>query len=275
MSEEVNNNKKKVIVIKCGGSIINDFSELNILSSTIASLKNIGFQIIVVHGGGADITKLCARLKIESKFINGQRKTTEDILEATQMSLLGNINCNLVYQLNHANVLSIGLSGHDANLINADFIDKEKLGFVGKVKQVNVTLLSNLLNIGVTPVIAPLGVDSSNNGNTYNINADLAAAEIAKAVNADQLILLSDIDGFYADINDPKSLVSVLTTTQIQEMLNENKVSGGMIPKLTACNIALSGKLASAHIINGNNPEQLFTIAMNSNALVGTRIIRK
>ncbi|HLX55140.1 MAG TPA: acetylglutamate kinase, partial [Aquella sp.] len=167
--------------------------------------KKEGFSVVIVHGGGPDITQLCNKLNIESEFVNGQRVTNRDILDATQMALLGKINCNLVYKLNLAKVDAIGLSGHDVNLINADFENQQELGFVGKINKINCNFLMKLLSLGITPVIAPLGVDTSldceeYNGNTYNINADLVAAEIAKALKAHKLILLSDIDGFYGDI---------------------------------------------------------------------------
>lgn len=269
------NSKQRVVVIKCGGSIINDSSELNILANSIANLKKDGFQLVVVHGGGPEITGLCKRLNIQSSFVNGYRVTSKEVLDATQMALLGITNSQLVYQLNRANVTSIGLSGHDANLINADFMNEEELGFVGEITHINTTLLLNLLNMGITPVIAPLGVDSGPNGNTYNINADLVAAEVAAALKAYQLVLLSDIDGFYSDINNPDSIIKLLTVNEVTTMLQTDKISGGMIPKLTACNVALAGGASSTHIINGKQPQQLTAIVNNPNAGIGTTIINR
>ena len=272
------NKNQHIILIKCGGSIINNTLELDILLDNIATLKKVGLSVVIVHGGGPDITKLCNKLNIKSEFINGQRVTSKDVLDATQMALLGHINCNLVYKLNLAKVEAIGLSGHDVNLINAEFINQQELGFVGKINHINVNFLMNLLNLGITPVIAPLGVEANVgcdefSGNIYNINADLVAAEIAKALKAHKLILLSDIDGLYRDINDPNSLVTELSTHEILQMLAQNKISGGMIPKLTACEIAVTGGVSTAHIINGNQPHQLVAVVTDANTTIGTTIL--
>lgn len=260
------------ILIKCGGSIINNTEELTILLDNIALLKQQGFSIVIVHGGGPDITRLCKDLKLESQFINGQRVTSYEILEVTQMALLGRVNCNLVHKLNMSGVAALGLSGHDMSLIGAEFIDKQNMGYVGQVTQVNTNLLYSLLSLDITPVIAPIGVD--NEGNSYNINADLVAGAVARELKVDKLVLLSDIDGFYLDFKDKNSLVELLDTKQIADMLAKSEINGGMIPKLTACEIAVGNGVKSAHIINGNNPHGLITLA-TTNKTVGTTIVRK
>lgn len=261
--------KQKSILIKCGGSIINEIEELTILLDNIAALKQQGFDIIIVHGGGPDINRLCKELHVESLFVNGQRVTSLEVLEITQMALLGKVNCNLVHRLNMAKVPSIGLSGHDVNLIIADFINKSEMGYVGKVKKVNTNFIYSLLDLSITPVIAPIGVDD--NGNTYNINADLVASAVAVALKVDKLVLLSDIDGFYQDFNDKTSLVSQLSVSQIDHMLSANQIGGGMIPKLTACSSAVKHGVGSAHIINGNKPDGIISLA-HGHKTIGTTI---
>lgn len=263
---------QRFLLIKCGGSIINDNVELTILLNNIALLKQHGFSIVIVHGGGPDITRLCNELKVASSFVNGQRVTSLEVLAVTQMALLGQINCNLVHKLNMAGVSAIGLSGHDANLLIADFINREELGYVGRIKRVNADLIHSILKLGLTPVIAPIGVDAI--GNSYNINADLVAADVACALLVDKLILLSDIDGFYLDSADKNSKVSQLSSQQIQQMLCAGTISGGMIPKLMACERAVCGGVPSAHIINGRNPEGMVSLAHDI-AAIGTTIIRE
>jgi acetylglutamate kinase len=261
--------QRELLVIKCGGSIINNTNELGILLDNIAILKSHGFDIVIVHGGGPDINQLCTKLDIQSQFVNGNRVTSKEVLEVTQMALLGKVNCALVHKLNIIKVPSIGLSGHDVNLIEATFVNQNELGFVGQVEKINIDFIHKLLGFGITPVIAPIGVD--NNGNCYNINADIIAGEIANVLNAYKLILLSDIDGFYRDFKDKNSLVDILTTSEISDMLDKNMISGGMIPKLKSCVIAVNGGTNSAHIINGNHPHGLISITSNP---IGTTIIK-
>lgn len=264
------NTKKPLLVIKCGGSIINNIKELDILLNDVATLKKNGFNIVIAHGGGPDINELCSKLNIKSEFKNGNRVTSKEILEVTQMALLGKVNCGLVQKLNMINIKSIGLSGHDANLIKATFINKDELGYVGQVQSINVDLINKLLELDITPVIAPIGIDD--NGNCYNINADIVAGEVSSAVKAQSLILLSDIDGYYSDFKDKSSLVKQLTTGQINQMLASNTVHGGMIPKLASCEIAVRGGAKSAHIINGNHPGGLISVTIGQNP-VGTTVI--
>ncbi len=267
ITQTPNNN---LLLIKCGGSIINNTAELNILLDDISILKALGYQIIIVHGGGPDINQLCDQLGLKSTFSQGLRVTTTEILTVTQMALLGKTNCGLVQKLNQNQIQAVGLSGHDANLLVANFIDQTNLGFVGEIYSVNTQLLNSLLNLGITPVIAPLAIDQS--GNTLNINADLAAAAVASKMNAGQLILLSDIDGYYANYPDPASLIKTLNTAEISQLLAESTtVTAGMRPKLTACLNAVKAGVTSAHIVNGNIAQSLINTVQNPNQ-VGTSV---
>ena len=245
------------LVIKCGGSILSNHSELTHLMEDLLQLKQQGFtKIILVHGGGPDINSLCAKFKINSTFHQGLRVTSAEVLSITQMTLLGKTNADLVHHLNQFNLPALGLSGHALKLLCAAFIDQAKLGYVGEITQVNTEFLNALFALDIMPVIAPLAVDEK--GNTLNINADLAAAAIARAVGAQKLILLSDIDGYYKNYPDPTSLCSELTLGEVQELLNSSgTVTDGMRPKLQACALAVSSGVALAQIINGKSAHSL------------------
>ena len=265
--------ENKLLVIKCGGSIINNYQELNSMLQDLLQLKQLGYQIILLHGGGPDINQLCNSLKIESTFSNGLRVTTPDILAITQMALLGKTNLTLVHKLNQTQLASIGLSGHDLNLLIANFIDKDSLGYVGEIHKINTEFLTSLLNLGIMPVIAPLAID--NEGNTLNINADLAASAVAVAIKAHKLILISDIDGYYANYPDKSSLVKQLVLGEIETLLaTPDQVSEGMRPKLSAGLNAVIGGVNSAHIINGNQMNSLMKSVENPSN-VGTTIIKR
>lgn len=260
------------LLIKCGGSIINNVDELSKLLKDLSQLKALGYPIILLHGGGPDINQLCAQLNLTSTFSQGLRVTTAEILAVTQMALLGKTNCGLVHKLNQNNMLAVGVSGHDANLLMANFIDQDKLGYVGEIFAVNTPLLDNLLNLGIIPVIAPLAIDKK--GNTLNINADLAAGAVAVAMKAQQLILLSDIDGYYANYPDPTSLVKILNTLEVAQLLADSTtVSDGMRPKLSACLNAVNGGVSLAQIVNGNLAQSLLTAVQNP-LQIGTSIIK-
>ena len=261
---------KKLLVIKCGGSILNNRAELTELINGVSRLIKRGFAVLVVHGGGPDINQLCTALNLESSFVNGLRVTTPAILEATQMTLLGKTNANLVHKFNQHKLPALGLSGHDLNLLTAEFLNQDSLGYVGHITQVNTQFLHELLGMGILPVIAPLAVDNA--GNTLNVNADLAAAAVASAMQAEKLILLSDIDGYYAAYPDKNSLVAVLSAVQIQDLLaTPEAVNSGMHPKLTACLAAVNNQVTAAHIVNGNTPD-ILTAVIDSR--VGTTVIK-
>jgi acetylglutamate kinase len=262
----------KILVIKCGGSIINNQEELHGLINNILQLKKSEYKIVLVHGGGPDINQLCNDLHIKSEFVDGLRVTSEEVLTVTQMALLGKTNNNLVYKLNLAGVTAIGLSGHDNNLLIAGFTNKDKFGFVGDVKKVNTKLIFDLLALDLTPVIAPISIDGT--GNTLNVNADLVASVIASNLKANKLILLSDIDGYYANYKDKNTLVAKLTVAEIEQLLYVDKnIAGGMIPKLTSCLDAVNGGVNSAHIVNGNTTNAILQTVLHPHD-IGTIVLK-
>ncbi len=261
-----------ILVIKCGGSIVNNQLELMSLIEDIQQLQHDGWKIVVVHGGGPDINQLCQNLNISSKFVDGLRVTSAEILAITQMALLGKTNAVLAQQFNQAGILALGLSGHDVKLLQGEFIDQDKLGFVGEITQVNHPFLTQLLKMGITPLIAPLAIK----GNiTLNINADLAAAAIAANLQAEKLILLSDIDGYYTNYPDPTSLLAEMDSSYAKQLLaTDGLVNSGMRPKLSACVQAVDGGINSAHILNGNTPHLLIELLQHKQ-IVGTTVFKE
>lgn len=261
-----------ILVIKCGGSIVNNQLELMSLIEDIQQLQHNGWKIVVVHGGGPDINQLCQKLNISSEFVDGLRVTSAEILAIAQMALLGKTNAVLAQQFNQAEILALGLSGHDVKLLQGEFIDQDKLGFVGEITQVNHSFLTQLLKMGITPLIAPLAVKENI---TLNINADLAAAAIAANLQAEKLILLSDIDGYYTNYPDPTSLLAEMGSSYAKQLLaTDGLVNSGMRPKLNACVQAIGGGVTSAHILNGNTPHLLIELLQHKQA-VGTTVFKE
>jgi acetylglutamate kinase len=259
-----------IIILKCGGAILQHPQQLASLSKQIAHLTALGYHPVIVHGGGPQINDLAKRLGVHSQFINGLRVTTPELLEIIQMVLIGQINSQLCQSLSQAAVLPIGLSCHDAQLIAAQAIDLATLGYAGTVTRINTLLIREVLQLGYTPVIAPLGCGIA--GDVYNVNADSAAAALATSLQARHLILLSDIDGYYAQATDPSTLVPQLTTQQISKLIAQGNVSGGMLPKLQAGLLAASDGVIT-DIINGNHTAAMVKLIVNQEQ-VGTRIVK-
>ncbi len=263
---------ESLLVLKCGGSIVNNDVELNSLIEDIQQLQKSGYNIVVVHGGGPDINQLCQKLNICSEFVDGLRVTSAEILAVTQMALLGKTNAILAQQFNQSGILALGLSGHDVNLLQGEFVNQDKLGFVGEITQVNHSFLTQLLTLGITPLIAPLAIKQNI---TLNINADLAAAAIASSLQAEKLILLSDIDGYYTNYPDPTSLLTQMDSSYAMQLLTtEGIVNSGMRPKLSACVQAVEAGVKTAHILNGNTPHLLIELLQHKQT-VGTTVSKE
>ncbi|HIU45967.1 MAG TPA: acetylglutamate kinase [Candidatus Fimadaptatus faecigallinarum] len=248
----------KTVVIKYGGNAMVDASLTHAILEDITLLKYVGVNPIVVHGGGPDINNMLKRLDIKSEFIGGLRVTDGATMEVVQMVLSGKINKDIVSELNCLGAHSLGLCGKDANLIECvkkparDGVD---LGFVGQITHINTKLLEILARDEYIPVIAPIGVDKD--GNSYNINADTVAGEIAAALKAEKLMFLTDIDGIYMDPNDKTSLISRITVSEINRLIDEGVISGGMIPKVQGCINAVLGGVGRTHIVNGTIPHPI------------------
>ncbi len=231
------------IVIKVSGKMTKRANFLPI-AEEIAELVHYGHQVIVVHGGGNEITQMLDKLGVETKFVNGLRVTTEEVLKVVEMVLCGTVNKRLVASLEGAGVSAIGISGKDGNFIEADILNPE-LGFVGKIRRLNTAILENILKAGYVPVIAPVGTDPF--GNSLNINADTVASHIAGTVNADHLFLITDVPGI---IDDKGKVIDTITLHEIDKIAKSDFITGGMIPKLEAARTSLLLGTEFVHIIN-------------------------
>ena len=256
----------KIFVIKLGGSVIKNSKAKEAFIKDTVLLKYTGINPIVVHGGGTEISELMNRLGMEIEFKNGYRVTDEKTMEIVEMILVGKINKDIVLNLNLNGGKSIGLSGKDGNLFYSEKETKfGDIGSVGKIKKVNIDLINKILEDDYIPVVAPIGFDR--NGVTYNINADIAASEIAKALKAEKLILMTDVDGVFKG----KKLIPSITVKEAYELIENGIVSGGMIPKLQCAISAIENSVKAVHIINANVEHSLL-IEIFSNKGIGTII---
>lgn len=273
--------KNKVIVIKYGGNaMINNDLKQKVLQDIIF-MQSAGLKPVVVHGGGPEITKMLNLVGKKSEFINGLRVTDAETVGLAEMVLVGKINTELVSMINMQGGAAVGLNGKDANLIMAkkhlsDVYDNGEIrsmdiGFVGEVDKINIDLINTLLDSGYIPVISPTGTGI--NGETYNINADSVAGEIAGALQAEKLLLLTDVTGIYEDYKDENTFISTLTFEKAQELMIKGNIDGGMIPKVKACVTALSAGAEKTHIIDGRIPHTILMETFTDKG-VGTEVVK-
>ena len=237
------------IVIKYGGSVMEKDILKKAIFRDIALLSSVGVRPIIVHGGGPEINNWLIKLKIKPKFEGGLRVTDEKTMEIVEMVLMGRVNKQIVRGINETGATSIGLSGLDGNLIQARKLKSSSHGFVGDISKINSSILDPLIDKGYIPVISSIG--SSNNGISLNINADYVAGEIAAAINAEKLILLTDTPGILKDLSNPKSLIRNLNLKQARKYIEENIISDGMKPKTECCIRAIAQGVKATHIIDG------------------------
>ncbi len=260
--------KNNIFVVKLSGKITEDQEQLNSLAEEITLCQQVGIHLAVVHGGGKQLTTIAERLGIAQRIVNGRRVTNTETLEVAKMVFAGQINLDIVSALRGFGCETVGLSGVDGNIIHARRREIQKVlnqetgevetidfGHVGDIVEINVRLLSLLLENGYVPVISSLGADEQ--GNIYNINADTIAAEIAVHLQAEKLILLTDVDGILLDRDDPSSRVSRLTVEEADRLVKERVVSSGMLPKIAAIAHLIRRGVRSAHIINGSKRNAL------------------
>ena len=258
----------KVVVVKYGGSAMDDPSLAALFAQDVVLMRSVGMRPVVVHGGGPQIGSLMARLGKVPEFRDGLRVTDAETLEIARMVLVGKVNRDIVASVNVHGPLAVGLSGEDAGLITATARSPE-LGFVGDVAEVNPSIVERLLAEQLIPVVATIGTDSA--GQAYNINADLAAAAIASALQAEKLVYLTDVPGLLADMSDPSSLVQTVAVAEVEGMLANGSVTGGMIPKLASCARAVRGGVGHAHILDGRVPHALL-LEVFTNEGIGTMV---
>ncbi|MHB1923410.1 MAG: acetylglutamate kinase [Acidimicrobiales bacterium] len=244
----------RVVVVKYGGNAMDDDESLPQFAQDIALMRSVGLHPVVVHGGGPQIGDLMARLGKTPEFRDGLRVTDAETLDIARMVLVGKVNRDIVSAINVHAPMAVGLSGEDAGLIRATARQAD-LGFVGDVEAVDAGILHKLLAQELIPVMATIASDRS--GQAYNINADTAAAEVASALGAEKLVFLTNVKGVLADPDDPDSLVNRVTVGEVEKMMIDGTLSGGMIPKMEACVTAVRQGVNRAHIIDGRVPHAL------------------
>ena len=241
---------RKIIVVKYGGSAMESEELQRSVIQDVTLLKLVGFKPIIVHGGGKEISRWVKKTGKEAQFINGMRVTDEDTMEIAEM-VLGRVSKKLVAMVEALGVKAVSVSGKDGQLLTVKkrYADGQDIGFVGEVTKVNPKILYDLLECDYLPIVAPIGLDEE--FRTYNINADEAACSIAKAVGADKLVYLTDIEGLYRDLNDPSTFVSRISIEEADELIESGIVGGGMLPKLANCTDAVRGGVHRVHILDG------------------------
>lgn len=260
----------KTVVIKYGGNaMINDELKLQVMSD-IVLLHLVGVKVVLVHGGGPEITDMLKKIGKETVFVDGLRVTDKESAEIVQMVLAGKINKNLVNLLQQNGGKAIGLSGIDGHMIRAE-MKNPKLGYVGKITEVDVTTITDVLERGYIPVVSTVGCDSE--GNVYNINADTAAAYIAGAMNASRLLMMTDIEGILRDRNDPASLIPYVDLKDTEELFETGVISGGMIPKVECCVDAINHGVKKVIILDGRVPHSLL-VELFTDEGAGTMVVK-
>lgn len=262
---------RRIIVVKYGGSAMVDEALKRSVIQDVTLLKLVGFKPIIVHGGGKEISRWVEKSGMEPKFINGLRVTDAPTMEIAEM-VLNKVNKSLVQLVEQLGVLSVGISGKDGNLLKVEkkYSDGADIGFVGDVKEVNPKILYDLLEKDFLPIVAPIGMDDEYN--TYNINADDAACAIARAVSAEKLAFLTDIEGVYKDPQDPSTLISELSVSEARELIQNGYIGGGMLPKLNNCIDAIGHGVSRVHILDGRIAHCLL-LEIFTNKGIGTAII--
>jgi acetylglutamate kinase len=275
--------KGKTFVVKLSGKATEDHQNLISLAEELALMHQVGIRICVVHGGGKQLTELALKMGVEQTIIDGRRVTDDATLEMAKMIFAGKINTDILSALRHRRVEAVGLSGVDGNIVHAErrppkqILNRETgehehvdFGHVGDVVEINTRLLAVLLDHGYLPVISSLGADAE--GTVFNINADTIASEIAVQLQAEKLILLSDVDGIFLRAGEPDTKLSRLTAAEAETLINNGSATGGMIPKLQSITELLRRGVHSAHIINGTARNALLSEIFTDEG-TGTMII--
>lgn len=269
---------KDLILIKYGGNAMLDDEITLQIAEKVAALKEQGYRVVIVHGGGPFIEDNLKLAGIESEFIEGHRKTTEEAMKYIEMALKGHVNSNLVKLLNRFGQKAVGLSGKDGKMVKvvkrfhvSDKGQKIDLGYVGDVNQIDPSLLNLLLNNQFIPVISTIAY--GDDGKDYNVNADMFAGHLAGALKANYMIVLTDVDGLMEDPDSPESLINEIHADQIEEMKGKI-IKGGMIPKTEACKIAVENGAKKALIMNGKKPGMISNYFNNPSQAIATKILK-
>lgn len=262
---------RKIIVVKYGGSaMVDDELKMDVIKD-VTLLKLVGFKPIIVHGGGKEISKWVGKVGMEPEFVNGLRKTDAQTMEIAEM-VLGRVNKSLVQMVQELGVNAIGISGKDGGLLKVEkkFSKGQDIGYVGDIREVNAKVLYDLLEKDFLPIVCPTGLDDK--FDTYNINADDAACAIARAVKAEKLAFLTDVEGVYKDPDDKSSLISELSVSEAHTLIGSGNIGGGMLPKLNNCIEAIEDGVSRVHILDGRIPHCLL-LEIFTNRGIGTAIL--
>lgn len=262
-----------IALIKYGGRAMIDEELKQGVARDIVMLESVGIRPVIVHGGGPEINALMDRLGLKPQFHKGQRVTDAETLEVAEMVLAGKLNGEIVARINQAGGRAVGLSGKDASLIVAEKHagdDEQDMGFVGDIRETNPEILQLLCREGFIPVISPIGIGPD--GQTYNINADFVAAEMAVAIGARKMVLMTDVRGILRDPDDPASLIATIPADEIEGLIEKNVISGGMIPKVRACLRALEGGIKKTHILDGTLSHSIL-LELFTDEGIGTEIL--
>jgi acetylglutamate kinase len=272
----------KTVVIKYGGHAMSSPDLKRAVMQDVTLMKFVGMHPVVVHGGGPEINSMLDRLGITSSFVKGLRVTDDETMNVVEMVLVGKVNKEIVSLINSCGGSALGISGKDGRLITAapkkvmhkDAAGREEelnLGFVGEVASINPTVINSVIEQGYIPVIAPIGADEE--GNTYNINADYVASEVAVALKADKFVLLTDVEGIYADPENFTEIISTIRLSEVPGLIESGVIAGGMIPKIECCVRALEAGVEKAHIIDGRLPHSIL-LEIFTRKGIGTEVVK-
>ena len=247
---------RKIIVVKYGGSAMSDEELQRHVIQDVTLLKLVGFKPIIVHGGGRAISSWVRKTGKEAQFINGLRVTDKETMEIAEM-VLGRVSKNLVTMVEELGVKAVGISGKDSAMLKVKkrLSGGQDIGYVGEITKVDPKILFDMMDHDYLPIVAPIGLDDQ--FETYNINADEAACAIAKAVGADKLVYLTDVEGLYRDFEDKSSFISRISVTEAEELIANGMIGGGMLPKLSNCTDAVRGGVKRVHILDGRVPHSI------------------
>lgn len=260
----------KTVVIKYGGNAMINKELQDAVMTDIVLLRSVGVNVVLVHGGGPEINEMLTKIGKESKFVDGLRYTDEETVDIVQMVLAGKVNKRLVHLLHHHGGHAIGICGLDDGMIKAKKVEDKDIGFVGDIVDVDTTLVDGILDQHYIPVISTVG--GGENGEVYNINADIAAAKIAAALGAEKLLLMTDVRGLLEDKDDENTLIHVVHVSDVPALKSQGIIKGGMIPKIDCCVEAVRRGVKRTHIIDGRIPHSIL-IEMLTDSGVGTMFL--
>ena len=260
----------KTVVIKYGGNAMINKDLQDAVMTDIVLLRSVGINVVLVHGGGPEISDMLGKIGKESKFVNGLRYTDEETIDIVQMVLAGKVNKRLVQLIEYHGGEAVGICGLDGKMIKAKKYEGDDIGFVGDITEIDTTLIDTLLKKGYVPVVSTIG--GGDNGEVFNINADTAAAKIAAALGAEKLLLMTDIRGLLRDKDDEETLIQSVNVSEVPQLKSQGIISGGMIPKIDCCVEAVRRGVKRTHIIDGRIPHSIL-IEMLTDSGIGTMFL--